>query len=96
MSMDSTNTYRFGQMELALPQNWDVAFFKNTVGNKGLNAVNACVSADLLVRQCFEFRRKKLKSNKFTLYLFCAIERGQGYEANRQNSAWSCPSDFTK
>jgi len=36
MSMDSTNTYRFGQMELALPQNWDVAFFKNTVGNKGL------------------------------------------------------------
>ena len=23
-------------MELALPQNWDVAFFKNTVGNKGL------------------------------------------------------------
>jgi len=37
MSMDSTNTYRFGQMELALPQNWDVAFFKNTVGNKGLN-----------------------------------------------------------
>jgi hypothetical protein len=36
MSIDSTNTYRFGQMELALPQNWDVAFFKKPVGNKGL------------------------------------------------------------
>lgn len=34
--MDSTNTYRFGQMELALPQSWDVVFFKKPVGNKGL------------------------------------------------------------
>jgi hypothetical protein len=34
--MDSTNTYRFGQMELALPQNWDVDFFKKPLGNKGL------------------------------------------------------------
>jgi len=42
MSMDSTNTYRFGQMELALPQNWDVAFFKNTVGNKGLTFSYSC------------------------------------------------------
>jgi hypothetical protein len=36
-------------MELALPQNWDVAFFKNTVGNKGLSFLTACAENVLQV-----------------------------------------------
>ena len=40
---------------------------------------------------------KEMESNRLSLYLFCATERGQqSYESNRQDSAWSCPSDFTK
>ena len=30
------NPHCFGPVELALPQNWDVAFSKNPLGNKGL------------------------------------------------------------
>jgi len=48
MSIGSTNTYHFGQMELALPQNWDVAFFKKPLGNKGLK--EGCGVAEPLER----------------------------------------------
>lgn len=39
-SLDNMNTYRFGQMELALPMHWLIAIFKKPVGNKGLTAVH--------------------------------------------------------
>jgi hypothetical protein len=36
LSTNIINPCCVGQMELALPQNWDVAFFKKPLGNKGL------------------------------------------------------------
>ena len=35
LSMDNTNTYRFGIMELALPQNWTLPFSKIPWATKG-------------------------------------------------------------
>jgi hypothetical protein len=35
LSLDNTNTYSFGQMELALPMYWVIAIFKNPWATKG-------------------------------------------------------------
>ena len=41
LGMDNMNPCCVGQMELALAQDWDDAFFKNPFGNKGLKCSGA-------------------------------------------------------